>query len=238
MDQQSLSVIQSLEQKRGIRMKLMCKESSRASGPAKVRTQLSLCTAPQGKNTTYLLIKASLLEMTALHSNARLRLWLRRKQRHIPSSPSPACWTGQKFSPVSGMEIKNRKWLNPRALTGCLWCLCCTKAKTAHRWSCLGCNKLICKITCLLLFSLLHLPSQKHPSRSFPPFPILEQVLVCRGQCSVSPSGPGFSLTWAAFSNFALISASSSWASCSLDFSFWFSDRALSYNWNAEQELN
>lgn len=160
----------------------MCKESSRVTGPGKVRTQLSLCTAPQGKNTTYLLINASLPEMTALHSNTRNRLWLRRKQRHVPSSPSPACWTGQKFSPVSAMEIKNRMWLNPRALTGC-----CTKAKTAYRCSCLGCNKLIYKITCLFLSPLWHLPSQEHPSRSFPPFPILEQVLVCHGQCSVFP---------------------------------------------------
>lgn len=159
----------------------MCKESSRVSGPAKVRTQL-LCTAPQGKNTTYLLINASLLEMTALHSNTRHRLWLRRKQRHIPSSPSPACWTGQKFSPVSAVEIKNRKWLNLGAFTGC-----CTKAKPAHRCSCLGCNKFISKIICLLPSPLRHLPSQKHPSRGFPPFPILEQVLVCHGQCSVSP---------------------------------------------------
>lgn len=31
------------------------------------------------------------------------------------------------------------------------------------------------------------------------------------------------------------MSANSSWASCSFDFSFWFSDRALSYNWNMNQ---
>lgn len=209
-------------------MKLICKESSRASSPVKVSTQLSLCTAPQGKNTTYLLINTSLLEMTALHSNTRHRLWLRRKQRHVPSSPSPACWNGQKFSPVSAMEIKNRKWLNPRALTGC-----CTNTKTAHRCSCLGCNKL-----CLFLSPLWHLPSHKHPSRSFLPFPFYNKCWFGMASTQFLQSGPGFSLTWAAFSNFALISASSSWASCSFDFSFWFSDRALSYNWNAKQELN
>lgn len=52
-------------------MKLMCKESSRVSSPAKVRTQLPLCTAPQGKNTTYLLINTPLLEMTALQHKAQ-----------------------------------------------------------------------------------------------------------------------------------------------------------------------
>lgn len=208
----------------------MCKESSRVSGPAKVRTQLSLCTAPQGKNTTYLLINASLLEMTALHSNTRHRLWLRRKQRHVPSSPSPACWTGQKFSPVSAMEIKNRKWLNLRALTGC-----CTKAKTAHRYPCLG---WFTKLLVYFFFLYGTFPPKNILPGASLPFPSWNECWFVMASAQFLQSGPGFSLTWAAFSNFALISASSSWASCSFDFSFWFSDRALSYNWNAKQELN
>lgn len=69
MDQQSPSVIQSIGPQL-LRTKERNQneaESSRVSGPAKVRTQLSLCTAPQGRNTTYLLINTSLLEMTVLH---------------------------------------------------------------------------------------------------------------------------------------------------------------------------
>lgn len=69
------------------------------------------------------------------------------------------------------------------------------------------------------------------------PFPRLEHALLCHGPVLSfsSLAAVCFFLTWAAFSNLDLMSANSSWASCSFVFSFWFSARALSYNCNAKQ---